>query len=110
MLAIPCSPPSISTNTPTGVSSIATMTSSWAQQDHAVAGDGLDFFPHFHRARLNRPLEGEPALAVLEPHAQHAAAAPQLLVIGVEERVLLQAPAEQRGGPRRQNGGACFLC
>ena len=74
-----------------------------AQQHLAVADDGLELLAHFHDARLHRPLEGEPALAVLHPHAQHAAPPAQRLVVGVEERVLLQPAPEQRRRAARED-------
>ena len=69
------------------------------QQDLAVADERLDLFAQLHGRRLHRALERQPALAVLDAHPQHAAPAPQLLVVGVEERVLLEPAAEQWRAP-----------
>src|SRR5688572_31757056 len=60
------------------------------QQDLTVADEGLVFLPDRQGRRLDRSLEGDPALAVLDTDAQHTAPAPQQLVFGVEQRVLLQ--------------------
>jgi hypothetical protein len=79
------SPPSISTKTPTGVSSIAI----------AVGDDGLVLFAELHDTGLHGPFEGQQALAVLVAHPQDAAALIEPIVLGVEQTVLLQPAAAE---------------
>ena len=126
---MPCSLPSISTKMPTGVSSIAIVTSSCAnssriflvaepdaeselfehvQQQQAVADDRFHLLAQFHRRVLHRPFEGEKRLSALEADAQHAAAAAQLIVGRVEQIVFLEPPAAQRRRAGCQNRLARF--
>ena len=127
---MPCSQPSISTNTPTGVSSIATIDvfvrellaillvaepdvqsklPENLEQDFAVADQRLVLFPHLHRRRLDGALEGHAALAVLHAHAQDASPPAKLFVVGVEQGVRLEAAAQPRRAAGRDDGSARLL-
>src|ERR1051325_3833846 len=79
-----------------------------AQQHGAVADDGLELVAHFQDRRLNRTFEGEEALARLDTYAKHASAQAQPLVVGVEERVFLEAARANGCGAGADYGLASF--
>ena len=79
------------------------------EQQQAIADDRLHFFAELHRRALHRPFEGQQRLAALHPHAQHAAAEAQLIVVRIEEAVFLQTPTAQRCGARGENRLPRFL-
>ena len=80
------------------------------REQHVAVGDNrLTLLAQLHRAGLHRPLEGEQALSALIPHAEDGTLAPEQLVVGVQQTVLLQAPAVERGGAKRKNLRSCLL-
>ena len=80
-----------------------------AQQRRAVGDDGLVLLADLDDAGQHRPLEREQALAALRPHAQRRSLQPQPLVVGVEQRVFLEAAAVQRRGAERENLRPCLV-
>ena len=56
-----------------------------------------------------RALEGQQALAAFGAHAQRRSLAAQLLVVGVEQAIFLEAAAEQGSGAERENLRACLF-
>ena len=80
-----------------------------ALQHLAVADDGLVLVAHLHRAWLHRTLEREQALAGFGADPEHAAPAPQRLVVGVEQRIFLEAAAAEGSGARGKDRRARLL-
>ena len=58
---------------------------------------------------MRRALEGQQALAAFGSHAERRSLAAQPLVVGVEQAVFLQPPAEQGSGAERENLRACLF-
>jgi hypothetical protein len=79
------------------------------EQHVAVGDDRLTFLAQFHRAVLHGPLEGEQALPAFVPYPEDRTLAPKQLVVGVQQTVLLQAPAMERRGAKRENLGSRLL-
>ncbi len=65
----------------------------------------------FHVTGLDRPFEGEQALAAFAANPQDAAAMEELIVPGIEEAVFLEAASPQHGGAdaRGEDARARFL-
>jgi len=105
---IPCSVPSISMKTPTGVSidgdndilvrkflavllvpepHVKGELAKYRTSISAVADDRFELLPHLHDRRLHGAFVRQSALSVFHAHAEHTSLATQLLVFGVEEGV-----------------------
>ena len=63
---------------------------------------------HLHRPGCTGPLNVSRLRAGVGANAERAAAAPQCLVVGVEERVFLKAAAFERSGAGREDGRSRF--
>ncbi len=58
-------------------------------QDLPITDDRLEFLAHLHRARLDRSLVCQQALARFRSNSKHTALPANGPVLGIEQRVLL---------------------
>jgi hypothetical protein len=59
---------------------------------------------------LNRPLEGQQALARFHPDAEDGSLPPEEFVVGIEKAILLQPASAKRRNAGSGNCRTCNLC